>query len=87
MGLEIGGFFGLLWLILVIYAIVKTIDSGAGTGVKVLWIVVILLLPFFGVILWLLFGPQASPGGLRTKATPDMHAGRPFRTDPRQSAS
>lgn len=58
MGLEIGGFFGLLWLILVIYAIVKTIDSGAGTGVKVLWIVVILLLPFFGVILWLLFGPK-----------------------------
>lgn len=36
MGLEIGGFFGLLWLILVIYAIVKTIDSGAGTGAKVL---------------------------------------------------
>ncbi len=58
MGLEIGGFFGLLWLILVIYAIVKTIDSGAGTGAKVLWIVVILLLPFFGVILWLLFGPK-----------------------------
>lgn len=58
MSIEVGGLLGLLWLILVVYAIVKTVDSGAGTGAKVLWIVLILLLPVLGVILWLLFGPR-----------------------------
>ncbi|MCC5862065.1 MAG: PLDc N-terminal domain-containing protein [Gammaproteobacteria bacterium] len=58
MGLEIGGILGLLWLVLVIYAIVKTVDSGATTGAKVLWIVLILVLPVIGVILWLLLGPK-----------------------------
>ncbi len=62
MGLEIGGILGLLWLILVIYAIVKTVDSGATTGAKVLWIVLILVLPVVGVILWLLLGPKRRTG-------------------------
>jgi hypothetical protein len=41
-----------------VYAIIKTIDSHASTGKKVLWIVFILLLPVLGVIVWLLFGPR-----------------------------
>lgn len=56
--LEIGGFFGLLWLILGVYAIVKIVGSGASTGAKVLWVVLILLLPLLGIILWFLFGPK-----------------------------
>ncbi|WP_405239910.1 PLDc N-terminal domain-containing protein [Lentisalinibacter orientalis] len=59
MGLEIGGLFGLIILILDVYAIVKTLGSRASTGSKVLWIVVILLLPLLGLILWALFGPKA----------------------------
>lgn len=59
MGIEVGGFLGLLLLILMIYAIVKIVQSGAGTGAKVLWIVLILLLPVLGLILWALFGPKA----------------------------
>jgi len=58
MGLEIGGVFGLLILVLDIYAIVKTLDSAAGTGAKVGWIVVIVLLPLLGFLAWLLLGPR-----------------------------
>nr|WP_207190905.1 PLDc N-terminal domain-containing protein [Halochromatium salexigens] len=49
---------GLLHLIVVIYAFIKIVQSGAGTLAKVLWIVVILLLPLVGLIIWLLFGPS-----------------------------
>lgn len=58
MGVEVGGLLGLIWLVLVIYAIVKTAQSTAGTGAKVLWIVLILLFPLLGFILWLLLGPK-----------------------------
>ena len=58
MGLEVGGIGGLIILILDVYAIVKVIGSNASTGSKVLWTVVILLLPLVGVILWFLFGPK-----------------------------
>lgn len=57
MGVEVGGFFGLILLILNVWAIVKVAQSSAGTGSKVLWIVLILLLPVLGLILWLLMGP------------------------------
>lgn len=58
MGIEIGGLLGLIVLVLNVWAIVKTIQSGASTGAKVLWIVLILLLPIVGLILWLLMGPR-----------------------------
>ena len=58
MGFEVGGIFGVLVLIADVYAIVKTIQSSAGTGAKVIWIVVILLLPVLGFLLWLLMGPK-----------------------------
>lgn len=56
--LEVGGLFGLIILILDVYAIVKTVQSNASTGAKVVWIVVILLLPVLGLLLWFLFGPK-----------------------------
>jgi hypothetical protein len=58
MGIEVGGIFGLILLVLDVYAIVKVVGSGASTGAKVLWIVLILLLPFVGLVLWALFGPK-----------------------------
>lgn len=58
MGIEVGGFFGLLLLIADIWAIVKTVQSGASTGAKVFWILLIILLPLLGFILWLIFGPK-----------------------------
>ena len=58
MGLEVGGLFGLIILIADVWAIVKTAQSSASTGSKVLWIVLILILPLLGLILWFLFGPR-----------------------------
>lgn len=58
MGIEVGGIFGLIILIADIWAIVNTIQSNSTTATKVLWIVVILVLPLFGLILWLLLGPK-----------------------------
>lgn len=58
MGIEVGGVFGLLILIADIYAIVKTLQSNASTGSKVVWIVIVLLLPIIGLIAWFLFGPK-----------------------------
>lgn len=60
MGIEVGGLFGLIILVLNVWVILKVIGSGASTGAKVLWIVVILLLPVIGLILWLLLGPRGS---------------------------
>lgn len=64
MGIEVTGVLGLIILILDIWAIIKTIGSGASTGVKVAWVVVILLLPLLGLLLWLIFGPR---GGASTR--------------------
>ena len=56
--MEIGGIFGLLVLIADIWAIVNIVQSGTTTGKKVLWIVLVLVLPVLGLILWLLLGPR-----------------------------
>jgi hypothetical protein len=58
MGVEVGGILGLLILIANVWAIVKIVQSAASTGSKVLWIVVILLLPVVGLIVWLIIGPR-----------------------------
>ena len=60
MNVEVSGLLGLIVLVLDVFAIVKTIGSGASTGTKVLWIVVILLLPLLGLILWWLLGPKSA---------------------------
>ncbi|WP_084128178.1 PLDc N-terminal domain-containing protein [Cellvibrio mixtus] len=58
MDVQVGGFFGFILLVCVIYAIVKTVQSSASTGTKVVWTLVLLLLPLLGFILWLIFGPK-----------------------------
>jgi len=58
MGIEVGGIFGVLVLVADVWAIVKTVQSSASTGAKVLWIVLILFLPVLGLIIWLLAGPR-----------------------------
>jgi len=58
MGIEVGGVLGLIVLIADVWAIVKTVQSSASTGGKVVWIVLILILPLLGFLIWLLFGPR-----------------------------
>jgi hypothetical protein len=52
------GFGGLIVLIADVYAIVNILQSGKGTGDKVIWTVVVILLPVLGFILWFFFGPR-----------------------------
>ncbi|TLP49285.1 MULTISPECIES: PLDc N-terminal domain-containing protein [Cohaesibacter] len=51
------GLAGLLILFLDIYAIIKVIGSYESTGVKLLWILGILLFPLLGLIVWFFAGP------------------------------
>jgi hypothetical protein len=48
---------GLLVFVLDVIAIVSVLKSGADSGTKLLWIVLIVLLPFLGMILYFLMGP------------------------------
>ena len=54
---------GLIILIADIYAIYKTLTSGASTMAKVIWTLVIIVLPVVGLLAWLIFGPK---GDVRT---------------------
>ncbi|MDO8825581.1 PLDc N-terminal domain-containing protein [Methylophaga sp.] len=58
MGVEVGGLLGLIWLIIIIWAILKVAQSGAGTMAKVLWILILLFFPIVGFIFWFLLGPK-----------------------------
>ena len=58
MSVEINGLIGLLILAADIWAIVSVVQSAASTGKKVLWILLILILPVVGLILWFLLGPR-----------------------------
>jgi hypothetical protein len=60
MGIEVGGLIGLIILIADIWAIVNVLGSPASTGTKVLWVIVILLLPVIGLIAWLIMGPRSA---------------------------
>jgi hypothetical protein len=59
MGIEIGGILGLVILVADIWAIVKTFESPSSAGAKVFWIVLILILPILGLIIWLIAGPRS----------------------------
>lgn len=49
---------GILVLIADIWAIVNILQSAADTAKKVVWTVVVLLLPVLGFILWYFMGPR-----------------------------
>ena len=58
MSVEINGLLGLLHLAAVIWAAISTVQSRTSNGKKVLWILLVLILPLLGLILWFLFGPR-----------------------------
>ena len=58
MGVELGGLLGLIWLVIVIWAVVKVAKSSAGGLAKLLWILLLLLAPLVGLIIWALMGPK-----------------------------
>lgn len=60
MGDVFGGFFSLIILLLDIWAIVSVVRSDAATGKKVLWVLLIIILPVLGLILWAIMGPRGN---------------------------
>lgn len=56
------GIIGLLVLAGDIWAILNVAQSSESIGTKTLWIVLILLLPILGLVIWYFAGPKASSG-------------------------
>ncbi len=53
-----GGIVGLLILAGDIWAIINIFQSSASNVKKLIWIIVVVLLPLLGLILWYLMGPR-----------------------------
>jgi hypothetical protein len=58
MGMEFGGLLGLLVLAADVWAIVNVLQSAGATGNKAIWVLIILVLPVLGLLVWLLAGPR-----------------------------
>ncbi|MDX1604683.1 MAG: PLDc N-terminal domain-containing protein [Candidatus Competibacterales bacterium] len=56
--MEIGGLLGLLILAGDIWALLNIAQSPTSNGAKVIWILVVLLLPLLGLIIWFFIGPR-----------------------------
>ncbi len=56
--LPVNGILGILVLAADIWAIINISQSSASNGNKVLWIVLVIVLPVVGLIIWLLLGPR-----------------------------
>ena len=54
------GILGILHLVVAIWAILSIMKSGESTGAKALWILLVVLLPVIGLIVWLLAGPKGN---------------------------
>lgn len=53
-----GGILGLFVLVLDIIAIVDALKSSMDTGKKALWVILILILPVIGMVLYFLIGKK-----------------------------
>ena len=52
------GILGLIWLIIIVWAIVKTAQAKVGFVVKFCWILILILFPIIGLLIWLFLGPK-----------------------------
>lgn len=58
LGYGYGGIVGVLILIGDIWALINILQSSAANDKKLLWVVVVVLLPLLGLILWYFLGPR-----------------------------
>jgi hypothetical protein len=49
---------GIMILLADIWAITRTVRSDASAKNKAMWVAIVLLLPFVGMVMWILFGPS-----------------------------
>ena len=59
MDVQVNGLLGLLVLAADIWAIITIFQSGASNEKKALWIVLVVVLPVLGLILWFFLGPRS----------------------------
>ena len=59
--MELSGIGGLIILVADIYAVIMILQSFARSVEKLVWILVILLLPLIGLIIWYIAGPAKKP--------------------------
>ena len=60
MGSTFNGLIGLIILALDIWAIINVLKSGVSTGMKIVWVLLIILLPVLGLIIWAIAGPRGN---------------------------
>jgi hypothetical protein len=60
MGFDVGGIVALLILIADVWAIIRIAQSRAAPGHKALWIVLVLVLPVLGLVIWFMLGPRVA---------------------------
>ena len=52
------GFFGIIHLAIVVYAFMQIFGSNASDGRKILWVVIVAVLPVIGIVAWYFLGPR-----------------------------
>ena len=57
---ELTGIGGIIILALDLWALISIFGSGASTGRKVLWSLLVIVLPLLGFIVWFLAGPRSA---------------------------
>jgi hypothetical protein len=60
LNLQVNNLWGLIVLVADIWAIVNIFQSSATTGMKVLWTLLVILLPVIGFIIWFFAGPKTA---------------------------
>lgn len=60
MGATLHGLISLAILALDIWAIINVLKSSVETGIKIIWVLVILLLPLLGLLIWAFTGPRGN---------------------------
>ncbi|MFS2128084.1 PLDc N-terminal domain-containing protein [Pseudomonas nitroreducens] len=60
MGSTLSGLISLIIFALDIWAIINVVKSNAEMGLKIIWILVIVILPVLGLIIWAVAGPRGN---------------------------
>ncbi len=60
---DLSGIGGIILLALDIWALISIFGSRATTGVKVLWSVLVIVLPLLGFLIWFFVGPRSTSAG------------------------
>ncbi len=55
------GIIGLLVLIADIYVIIQILQSSDDSVKKIIWVLIVLFLPVFGIVAWYFAGPGSKP--------------------------